>query len=245
MHVQEPFLSSASSTIGTLVLFLRNGSCFCAVQGSCGRRCFDGPEAVVRRGLCDTKSSDEAAAALAAAMVAASSAPAMAEVPTFSVFGFGSGQSDAYSQNDNPINPYSQFSEVGADTVYKARNVDEVARKTKALQAALKRFETTPEYIATKQAQNLKANLLEAGGSLKEDMYYFSGEEGLQGLWKGPSVCSEGWHPGRWWPEQAVGPRSWGTTLQPPDSCWVEGSLQFQVGTLGLRCGVRRGFFPS
>ena len=112
------------------------------------------------------KQRNEAAAALAAAMVAASSAPAMAEVPTFSVFGFGSGQSDAYSQNDNPINPYSQFSEVGADTVYKARNVDEVARKTKALQAALKRSETTPEYIATKQAQNLKANLLEAGGSL-------------------------------------------------------------------------------
>lgn len=104
----------------------------------------------------------------------------MAEVPTFSVFGFGSGQSDAYSQNDNPVNPYSQFSEVGvgADTVYKARNTDEVARKTKALSAALKRFETTPEYIATKQAQNLKSNLLEAGGSLKEDMYYFSGAEG-------------------------------------------------------------------
>ena len=131
------------------------------------------------------KQRNEAAAALAAAMVAASSAPAMAEVPTFSVvFGFGSGQSDAYSQNDNPINPYSQFSEVGADTVYKARNVDEVARKTKALQAALKRFETTPEYIATKQAQNLKANLLEAGGSLKEDMYYFSGEEGSKAFEK-------------------------------------------------------------
>ena len=130
------------------------------------------------------KQHNEAAAALAAAMVAASSAPAMAEVPTFSVFGFGSGQSDAYSQNDNPINPYSQFSEVGADTVYKARNVDEVARKTKALQAALKRFETTPEYIATKQAQNLKANLLEAGGSLKEDMYYFSGEEGSKAFEK-------------------------------------------------------------
>ena len=175
------------------------------------------------------KQRNEAAAALAAAMVAASSAPAMAEVPTFSVFGFGSGQSDAYSQNDNPINPYSQFSEVGADTVYKARNVDEVARKTKALQAALKRFETTPEYIATKQAQNLKANLLEAGGSLKEDMYYFSGEEGSKAFEKGPSVCSEGWHPGRWWPEQAVGPRSWGLHCSHQDSCWVEGSLQLQV----------------
>ena len=133
-----------------------------------------------REAFVTPKQRNEAAAALAAAMVAASSAAAMAEVPTFSVFGFGSGQSDAYSQNDNPVNPYSQFSEVGvgADTVYKARNTDEVARKTKALSAALKRFETTPEYIATKQAQNLKSNLLEAGGSLKEDMYYFSGAEG-------------------------------------------------------------------
>jgi len=123
---------------------------------------------------------NEAAAAMAAAMVAASSGPAMAEVPTFSVFGFGNGQSDAYSQNDNPINPYSQFSDVGSgeDTVYKARNQVEVDRRKAALNAALQRFETTPEYIQTKQAQALKANLLEAGGSLKQDLYYFSGEEG-------------------------------------------------------------------
>eukprot|EP00438_Fugacium_kawagutii_P008693 Skav236553 [mRNA] locus=scaffold1066:137574:138197:- [translate_table: standard] len=126
------------------------------------------------------KQRNEAAAALAAAMVAASSAPAMAEVPQFSVFGFGNGQSDAYSQNDNPINPYSQFSDVGsgAETVYKARNEVEVERRGKALKAALVRFENTPEYIQTKQAQALKANLLEAGGSLKQDLYYFSGEEG-------------------------------------------------------------------
>mmetsp|Transcript_15436 Transcript_15436/g.18890 ORF Transcript_15436/g.18890 Transcript_15436/m.18890 type:complete len:205 (+) Transcript_15436:67-681(+) len=123
------------------------------------------------------KQRNEAAAALAAAMVAASSAPAMAEVPQFSVFGFGTGQSDAYSQNDNPINPYSQFSEPGDDSVYKSRNKDEVDRRKKALTAALDRFEKTPEYISTKQAQNLKANLLEAGGSLKQDMLYFSGEE--------------------------------------------------------------------
>ena len=66
---------------------------------------------------------------------------------------------DAYSQNDNPINPYSQFSESGDDSVYKARNADEVDRRKKALTAALDRFEKTPEYISTKQAQNLKARL--------------------------------------------------------------------------------------
>eukprot|EP00913_Durusdinium_trenchii_P023078 g21669.t1 len=43
------------------------------------------------------KQRNEVAAAMAAAMVAASSGPAMAEVPTFSVFGFGSGQSDAWT----------------------------------------------------------------------------------------------------------------------------------------------------
>lgn len=121
--------------------------------------------------------------ALLAAAVVSTASPAMAEVPTFSVFGFGSGQSDAYSQNDNPINPYSQFSD-GSDTVYQARNKDEVDRRKKALAAAIQRFETTPEYIKTKQAQNLKANLLEAGGSLKEDMYYFSGDEGSKAYGK-------------------------------------------------------------
>ncbi|CAJ1442509.1 unnamed protein product [Effrenium voratum] len=95
----------------------------------------------------------------------------------FSFFGLGSGQSDAYSQNDNPINPYSQFSD-GSETVYKARNPDEVDRRKKALTAALTRFENTPEYIKTKQAQALKGNLLQAGGSMKQDMIYFSGEEG-------------------------------------------------------------------
>mmetsp|Transcript_13358 Transcript_13358/g.14565 ORF Transcript_13358/g.14565 Transcript_13358/m.14565 type:complete len:161 (-) Transcript_13358:107-589(-) len=115
--------------------------------------------------------------------LASPAGPVMAEVPTFSVFGFGSGQSDAYSQNDNPINPYSQFSD-GTDTVYQARNPNEVDRRKKALTAALERFEATPEYIKTKQAQNLKANLLEAGGSLKQDMLYFSGDEGSKAYGK-------------------------------------------------------------
>lgn len=72
---------------------------------------------------------------------------------------FASLDKDAYSQNDNPINPYSQFSEPGEDSVYKAGGKDEVDRRKKALTAALKRFENTPEYITTKQAQGLKASL--------------------------------------------------------------------------------------
>ncbi|CAK9062252.1 Bifunctional lysine-specific demethylase and histidyl-hydroxylase, partial [Durusdinium trenchii] len=99
------------------------------------------------------KQRNEAAAAMAAAMVAAS-APAMAE--------------DAYSQNDNPINPYSQFSD-GSDTVYQAKNQPEVERRTKSLKAGLKRFEDTPGYIQTKQAQALKSNLQESN-SLRQDL---------------------------------------------------------------------------
>ncbi|CAE7032593.1 unnamed protein product [Symbiodinium sp. CCMP2456] len=70
----------------------------------------------------------EAAATMAAALVAASVAapgPAQAESPKLSFFGLGGGVSDVYNQNDNPINPYSQFSEVGDESVYKARTDQE------------------------------------------------------------------------------------------------------------------------
>ena len=77
--------------------------------------------------------------------------------------------SDIYNQNDNPTNPYSQFSEVGADSVYKGRSNEEVDRRKKALTAGLVRFEKTPFYIETKQAQQLKSNLIEAA-TLKQDM---------------------------------------------------------------------------
>ena len=83
---------------------------------------------------------------------------------------------DAYNQNDNPINPYSQFSD-GSDTVYQAKAQPELERRTKSLNAAVKRFDDTPEYIKTKQAQALKGNLLEAN-TMREDMLYFSGKEG-------------------------------------------------------------------
>ncbi|CAK9046781.1 unnamed protein product, partial [Durusdinium trenchii] len=85
-------------------------------------------------------------------------------------------EADAYSQNDNPINPYSQFSD-GSDTVYQAKNQPEMERRTKSLKAGLKRFEDTPGYIQTKQAQALKSNLQESN-SLRQDLLYFSGAEG-------------------------------------------------------------------
>ena len=77
--------------------------------------------------------------------------------------------SDIYNQNDNPTNPYSQFSEVGSDSVYQGRSNEEVERRKKALTAGLIRFEKTPFYIETKQAQQLKSNLIEAA-TLKQDM---------------------------------------------------------------------------
>ena len=122
----------------------------------------------------------EAAATLAAAMVAASVAapgPVQAEVPKLSFFGLGGGVSDVYNQNDNPVNPYSQFSVVDSDSVYKARSDTEVARRKKALAASFERWEKTPFYIKTKQSQQLTSNLQEAAG-LKQDMLYFSEPEG-------------------------------------------------------------------
>eukprot|EP00439_Symbiodinium_sp_Y106_P060815 s497_g9.t1 len=114
----------------------------------------------------------EAAATMAAALVAASVAapgPAQAESPKLSFFGLGGGvQSDVYNQNDNPINPYSQFSEVGDESVYKARTDQEVARRKKALTNSFERFDKTAFYIKTKQSQQLTSNLQEAAG-FKQD----------------------------------------------------------------------------
>eukprot|EP00439_Symbiodinium_sp_Y106_P045289 s473_g5.t1 len=139
-----------------------------------------------------SKIQGQAAASMAAALMAASVAagPAQAESPKLSFFGLGGGvQSDVYNQNDNPINPYSQFSEVGSDSVYKARTDQEVARRKKALTAAFERFDKTAFYIKTKQSQQLTSNLQEAAGFKQdgghacmdgylEDMVYFSGPEG-------------------------------------------------------------------
>ncbi|CAE7839958.1 unnamed protein product [Symbiodinium sp. CCMP2592] len=115
------------------------------------------------------------AAALVAASVAAPG-PAQAESPKLSFFGLGGGVSDVYNQNDNPINPYSQFSEVGDESVYKARTDQEVARRKKALANSFERFDKTAFYIKTKQSQQLTSNLQEAAG-FKQDMVYFSGAE--------------------------------------------------------------------
>eukprot|EP00931_Biecheleriopsis_adriatica_P065624 TRINITY_DN4011_c0_g1_i6.p1 TRINITY_DN4011_c0_g1~~TRINITY_DN4011_c0_g1_i6.p1 ORF type:complete len:209 (+),score=58.08 TRINITY_DN4011_c0_g1_i6:60-686(+) len=121
----------------------------------------------------------EAAAALAAAVTAGMVAPspAVAEGAKFSFFGFGmkGSQSDAYSINDNPTNPYSQFSD-GTDTVYQKNNAEEVARKKKQMDAAIVRLERVPELIRTKQAQQITSNLLEAGGTMKVAMQYLSGD---------------------------------------------------------------------
>eukprot|EP00440_Ansanella_granifera_P003493 gb/GFBE01003791.1/.p1 GENE.gb/GFBE01003791.1/~~gb/GFBE01003791.1/.p1 ORF type:complete len:210 (+),score=73.57 gb/GFBE01003791.1/:1-630(+) len=144
-----------------------------ALLGVAVRQLMPGQEAFM-----SPKLRGESAAAMAAAMLAASvAAPNAAEaaIPNFSFFGFGNGQSDAYSVNDNPTNPYSQFSD-GTDSVYQKYSGQEKERKRTQLDAAVKRLEKTPELIRTKQAQQIKANLLEAGGTMKIAMNYFSGE---------------------------------------------------------------------
>ncbi|OLP83380.1 Bifunctional lysine-specific demethylase and histidyl-hydroxylase NO66 [Symbiodinium microadriaticum] len=133
-----------------------------------------------------SKIQGQAAASMAAALMAASVAAGPAQVLLVLAFlgflawivGYRDDRvSDVYNQNDNPVNPYSQFSEVGSDSVYKARTDQEVTRRKKALTAAFERFDKTAFYIKTKQSQQLTSNLQEAAG-FKQDMVYFSGAEG-------------------------------------------------------------------
>ena len=84
-----------------------------------------------------------------------------------------------YNQNDNPVNPYSQFSEVGTCTRAEARRRCEGRRLSQLAWSASR----DTEYIKTKQAQNLKSNLLVAT-TLKQDMCLVC-TEGLKRLQHG------------------------------------------------------------
>lgn len=112
----------------------------------------------------------EAAAAAAAALLAAAGTPGAAEAraPTISVFGFGGGQSDAYSQNDNPTNPYSQFSD-GTNAVYKL--TEDILEKKKAeLATGFDAIERAPALIKARNPMGLNTALRGAAFYIKADM---------------------------------------------------------------------------
>jgi len=116
----------------------------------------------------------EAVSAAAAALLAAAGAPGTAEAraPTISVFGFGGGQSDAYSQNDNPTNPYSQFSD-GTNSVYKLTE-DILDKKKEELSKGLDALEKAPGFIQAKNPMGLNTCLRGAAFYIKEDMEVIS-----------------------------------------------------------------------
>eukprot|EP00930_Biecheleria_cincta_P032921 TRINITY_DN2279_c0_g1_i7.p1 TRINITY_DN2279_c0_g1~~TRINITY_DN2279_c0_g1_i7.p1 ORF type:complete len:212 (+),score=54.02 TRINITY_DN2279_c0_g1_i7:54-689(+) len=112
----------------------------------------------------------EAAAAAAAALLAAAGAPGAADAraPTISVFGFGSGMSDAYSQNDNPTNPYSQFSD-GTNAVYKLTQ-DILDKKKAELAKGLDAIQAAPGFIQAKNPMKLNSCLRGVAFYIKSDM---------------------------------------------------------------------------
>merc|ERR1719512_375507 len=77
----------------------------------------------------------------------------------FSFFGFGDGYSDPYATMDvDSPSPYSEFS--NPETRIKFENNPEILeRKKKALEDSFKRLEKIPQFIRTKQAEEIKSVL--------------------------------------------------------------------------------------
>ncbi|CAE8737038.1 unnamed protein product, partial [Polarella glacialis] len=120
-----------------------------------------------------------AAAAMAAGLLAASvgAAPALANPPKFSFFGFGDGvNSDVYSQIDSTAySPYSQYStNPNYDPLLK-----EYVQKQKAQAEECFNLvkNTLPKYIKLKQAENIKTLLIGRTASMRGNMEYISGKE--------------------------------------------------------------------
>jgi len=113
---------------------------------------------------------EAASAAAAAALLAAVAMPGAAEAraPTISVFGFGGGQSDVYSQNDNPTNPYSQFSD-GTNAVYKLTQ-DILDKKKAELAKGFDAIEAAPDLIKARNPMGLNTALRGAAFYIKADM---------------------------------------------------------------------------
>ena len=117
------------------------------------------------------------AAARAAASAAASvggAEPANADIAKFSVFGFGGGASDPYAANDDDQpNPYSPFSNKG-DRTFKETDGAYLAKKKTALTESFKRLDKIPEFIKTKQSENLKSVLTLQTYMMRANMEYVS-----------------------------------------------------------------------
>merc|ERR1719168_24370 len=92
----------------------------------------------------------------------------------FSVFGFGDGASDAYAQIDaDQKNPYNQFSNP-KDRLYKEDAAEYMNKKKVALDESFKRLGRVPEFIRTKQSENLKSLLTLQLEMMRQNMEYIT-----------------------------------------------------------------------
>merc|ERR1712014_540457 len=78
------------------------------------------------------------------------------------------GQSDAYSQNDNPTNPYSQFSD-GTNAVYK-KTQSIIDKQKSDLNKGLQAIEAAPKWIAAKNPMALNGALRSSSFNIKSNM---------------------------------------------------------------------------
>merc|ERR1719151_531458 len=92
----------------------------------------------------------------------------------FSVFGFGEGYSDPYNTLDvDSPSPYSEFS--NPDSRIRFENNPEVLeRRKKALTNSFARLEKIPEFIKTKQSEEVKSVLTLHLQTMRENMEYIT-----------------------------------------------------------------------
>jgi len=126
----------------------------------------------------------QVASALAMGLLAGQvAAPQAAEAagqagPRFSFFGFGGGENDVYSLNDNPNNPYSQFSPEENSVYSKMDKSPFIEKKAAQLRTSLKAFDVIPEFIRTKQPEEIKMKLDQQMYEARRAMEYISGGPG-------------------------------------------------------------------
>mmetsp|Transcript_6055 Transcript_6055/g.13437 ORF Transcript_6055/g.13437 Transcript_6055/m.13437 type:complete len:210 (-) Transcript_6055:107-736(-) len=120
-----------------------------------------------------------------AGAVAAAVPEESARAVKFSVFGFGDGASDAYSQQDNkPYSPYSQFS--GGDekeNLYKPYSDLFMNKKRVIVSESAKRLAKLKPSIEAKAGEEVKMELTRQMGALKQAMNYL-----VEGNSKGKEV---------------------------------------------------------
>merc|ERR1719412_1455919 len=92
----------------------------------------------------------------------------------FSVFGFGDGYSDPYSSMDvDSPSPYSEFSNPESRIKFE-NNPQILERKRKALEDSFNRLEKIPQFIRTKQAEEIKSVLTLQLYPMRENMEYIT-----------------------------------------------------------------------